>query len=88
MKVSEVSIYGNKYRIRSELDEGFLKEAAKLVENGMRDIEKNYKILTTSKIAIMAAFNLAAEYLKLRNEITFLEVKLGEIEKKINLAEG
>ncbi|KAA0257009.1 cell division protein ZapA [Deferribacter autotrophicus] len=88
MKVSEVSIYGNKYRIRSELDEGFLKEAAKLVEDGMRDIEKNYKILTTSKIAIMAAFNLAAEYLKLKKEVVFLETKLDEIEKKISFAEG
>ncbi|MGA1861369.1 cell division protein ZapA [Deferribacter thermophilus] len=88
MKVLEVSIYGNKYRIRSDFDEFFLEEAAKMVENRMKEIEETYRILTTSKVAIMAAFDIATEYLKVKRDLDFLENRLSEIEKKLEIVEG
>ena len=84
MKVLEVSIYGNKYRVKSGLDELFLKEAARLVEENMRNIERDYRILTTSKIAVMTAFNLAADYLKLKEDLNYLKQKLDSIEKRLD----
>lgn len=88
MKVLEVSIYGNKYRVRSDFDEFFLEEAAKMVENRMKEIEETYRILTTSKVAIMAAFDIATEYLKAKRELNFLENKIDELEKKLDIVEG
>jgi len=88
LKVLEVSIYGNKYRIRSDFDEFFLEEAAKMVENRMKEIEETYRILTTSKVAIMAAFDIATEYLKVKRDLDFLENRLSEIEKKLEIVEG
>lgn len=84
MQVSDVYIYGNKYRVKSDMDVAFVESVAGYVDNRMKEIQKNLNDLTTSKVAIMAAFDIAAELMLLRNET---EKGLAEIDKLDNKIE-
>lgn len=84
MQVSDVYIYGNKYRVKSDMDGAFIESVAGYVNKRMKEIQKNLNDLTTSKVAIMAAFDIAAELLVLRNET---EKGLAEIDKLDNKIE-
>lgn len=86
MQVSNVYIYGDKYTLKTDLDQSFIDEVAMYVDNKMKEMEKNVNTLTTSKIAIMAAFDIAAKYFLLYNErkevikqIEFLEEKVEKV---------
>lgn len=86
MQVSNVYIYGDKYTLKTDLDQSFIDEVAMYVDNKMKEMEKNVNTLTTSKIAIMAAFDIAAQYFLLCNEekevikqIEFLEEKVEKV---------
>lgn len=86
MQVSNVYIYGDKYTLKTDLDQSFIDEVAMYVDNKMKEMEKSVNTLTTSKIAIMAAFDIAAQYFLLCNEekevikqIEFLEEKVEKV---------
>lgn len=86
LQVSNVYIYGDKYTLKTDLDQSFIDEVAMYVDNKMKEMEKNVNTLTTSKIAIMAAFDIAAKYFLLYNEgkevikqIEFLEEKIEKV---------
>ncbi|TYB32859.1 MAG: cell division protein ZapA [Flexistipes sinusarabici] len=84
MNVSEVYIYGDKYKIKTEGDEEYIKDIASFVELRMKEIEKNLHVLTTSKIAVMAAFNIAAEYFMLKEEISESKKAIEKLERKLD----
>jgi cell division protein ZapA len=86
LQVSNVYIYGDKYTLKTDLDQSFIDEVAMYVDNKMKEMEKSVNTLTTSKIAIMAAFDIAAQYFLLCNEekevikqIEFLEEKVEKV---------
>lgn len=66
------------------MDGAFIESVAGYVNKRMKEIQKNLNDLTTSKVAIMAAFDIAAELLVLRNET---EKGLAEIDKLDNKIE-
>lgn len=83
MAASEVYVYGNKYKVMSE-DSELLKNAAHYVEETMKQYEKSGHILTTSKLAIMAAIKIAVEYYEVKKEYNTCEQKLQELINKLN----
>lgn len=78
MQVSDVYIYGNRYRVKSDMDGAFLESVAGYVNERMREIQRQLNDLTTSKVAVMAAFDIAAELLVLKKEA---ERSIAEIER-------
>ncbi|MCA1927332.1 MAG: cell division protein ZapA [Calditerrivibrio sp.] len=76
-------VYGNKYKVMSE-DSELLREAALYVEETMKQYEKSGNVLTTSKLAIMAAIKIAVEYYEIKKEYNTCEQKLQEIVNKLS----
>ncbi len=84
MGVSEVYIYGDKYKIKTEGDDEYIKSIGSYVEARMKEIENSLHVLTTSKVAVMAAFNIAAEYFMLKEEIQQSKEAIERLERKLD----
>jgi cell division protein ZapA len=82
--VSEVYIYGDKYKIKTEGDDEYIKSIGSYVEARMKEIENSLHVLTTSKVAVMAAFNIAAEYFMLKKEIQQSKEAIERLERKLD----
>ena len=88
MDVKEVYIFGDKYRLKTDEDELIVSEIANYLNNKMKEIERHSNVLTTSKIAVLAAFNIAAECVKLRNELDISNKIVNELNRKIEVIQG
>ena len=60
----EVEIFGQRYRLRGEGAEGYIKEVASFVDRKMREMAERTPSVSTLHIAILAALNIADECLK------------------------
>lgn len=66
MQSVTVEIYGEQYTIRTDDDPSYVRDVAEIVDRKMREIADSGKVVTTSKIAILAALNIADELMKTR----------------------
>lgn len=57
----EVEIYGQRYTIKGEADEQYVQKLAAFVDGHMRQVGKGMKTATLSKLAVLAAINIADE---------------------------
>ena len=62
--VTSVSIYGRTYQLRGNEDGDYLAELAALVDEKMREVADATGTADTLKVAILAALNIADEYLQ------------------------
>lgn len=69
MDTVTVTIYGESYTVKAGEDPAYIEEVARFVDGKMRDIAAGGKIVTTSKIAILAALNIADELLNDRRAL-------------------
>ena len=60
-KKIEVEIYGQRYTIRGDADEAYMKRLAAFVDENMKSVGKGMKTATLSKLAVLAAINIAHE---------------------------
>ena len=82
MDTVTVTIYGESYTVKAGEDPAYIEEVARFVDGKMRDIAAGGKIVTTSKIAILAALNIADELLNDRRTLKSREeAAAGKIEK-------
>lgn len=61
-------IFNDEYQIRTEMPEEELLVLADIVNNKMLKIAKNQSALTPSKVAVLAALELASELNDLKND--------------------
>ncbi len=80
-----VNIFGSEYTLMSDNNENFVKEIAKYVDEKMREIDKNQAINSSTRVAVLAALNIAEELFQERLYRTKLSDQLNEEAKKINL---
>ena len=66
MQNVSVNIFGEEYNIKTEEDPAHVEEVARTVDERMREIADSGKIVSTSKIAILASLNIADDLLKCR----------------------
>lgn len=57
----DVEICGQRYAIRGEAEEEYVKRLAAFVDGQMRTLAAGMKTATTSKLAVLAAINIAHE---------------------------
>jgi len=79
-----VEIFGESYSIKGEGETARMIEVAGLVDGRMRQIAKSNPRLSTAKVAVLVALNLADEYLKLKDDYQELAelLELVDEEKK------
>lgn len=63
-----VNIYGKTYTVRGNAPAEWIAKVANYVDQKMRDIAGRHVYLDTTKIAVLAALNLADEYFRLKKE--------------------
>lgn len=61
MKVCEVSIYGQTYSLRAEMDEVEMRRIAALVDERMRDVASAAPSASPLQVAVLAALDLVGE---------------------------
>lgn len=69
MKVStKVEIFGRSYLIKGDAEANYTLELANYVDKKMREIAEKSSNIAPSKMAILAALNIADELFKLKEE--------------------
>jgi cell division protein ZapA len=63
-----VEIYGQTYNVRGEGDPDYLAELARFVDSRMREVAASVATVDATKIAILAALNIADEFSRYRKE--------------------
>ncbi len=58
IKIIDVEICGQRYAIRGEADDDYVKRLASYVDEQMRGLSKSMKTATMSKLAVLAAINI------------------------------
>lgn len=59
MKSIEVEIYGQRYVLKGDADEGYIRQLAQFVDEQMHSLARGMKTSTPTKIAVLAAINIA-----------------------------
>ena len=85
----KVRVFGQEYVIKSQEEEEYVLAVAKLVDEKMREVAGSTSSASTVSVAVLAALNLAAEYLKAREKSQGLEEQLKKRSQElISLIEG
>ena len=64
----EVSILNQKFVIKSEAEERYVNRVSDYVSEKMHDITTNSKSISSLRVAILAALNIADDYFKLKEK--------------------
>ena len=62
-----VEIFGERYTIRGDAEEGHISEVAKLVDGRIRELSESCGPIGKSRLAILTAINLADELLQIKS---------------------
>ena len=58
-KTIDVEIYGQRYTIRGDADDAYIRRLAHFVDDHMKRLAEGMKTATPSKLAVLTAINLA-----------------------------
>jgi cell division protein ZapA len=58
-KTTDVEIYGQRYAIRGDADDAYIRKLAGFVDGQMRQLAEGLNTTTPSKLAVLTALNLA-----------------------------
>ncbi len=75
-------IFGEDFTIKGDLSQEEIKKIASIVDEKMNDVFDKYPTLNSQKIAILAALNIAEEYVRLENEHKELISLMDQRDKK------
>ena len=67
-KTVRVTIFGEEYPLRGEADTEYMVKVAEYVDRSMRSIAEKTGHLSTAKIAVLAAINIADELFRERSD--------------------
>ena len=79
-----VNIFGSEYTLRADNDSKIVEKIAQYVDEKMRDIDKTQTLKSTTRVAILAALNIAEELFQERIYRKKLVDQLNEESKKLN----
>ena len=82
MGSTEVYILGQKYTIKGDAPEEYIREIASYVDKKLKEVHNSIPNITPVKASILAALDIADELFKLRSEQEEQEVLTKTIEEK------
>lgn len=68
-KQIKVDIFGKTYTLKGDSESGYVEKIAGYVDQKMRALSDNSELVDSSKIAILAALNIADELFKMKDEL-------------------
>jgi cell division protein ZapA len=87
---TDVEIFGSTYHVRGEQDREYLRELASLVDRKMREIASRVQAADPTRVAILAALNLADElsqsHQRQEGERTKIQEKAAELAGELQSA--
>jgi cell division protein ZapA len=82
--VLSVRIYGAEYAIRGQTNPDEIKAVADYLDQKMREVDKNIRVDSSLKVAILASLNITYELFRERKEKEALKTLLDEKVKQLN----
>ena len=79
-----VNIFGSEYTLRADNDNDLVEKIAQYVDEKMREIDRNQTLKSTTRVAILAALNIAEELFQERIYRNKLLDQLDKESKKLN----
>lgn len=79
-----VNIFGSEYTLRADSDENYVREVAQYLDDKMREIDRSQTLKSTTRVAILAALNVADELFQERLYRKKILDQLNEESKKLN----
>lgn len=88
-KILEIEIFGQRYKIRvkGEEDEKYIGHLTSHVDQKMNEVAEKSKSADTTKIAVLAALNIADELFLARKKLDQLNEVIGHMETEIESVE-
>ncbi len=88
-KILEIEIFGQRYKIRvkGEEDEKYIGHLTSYVDQKMHEVAVKSKSAETTKIAVLAALNIADELFLSQKKLDQLNEVLGHMETEIDSVE-
>jgi cell division protein ZapA len=88
-KILEIEIFGQRYKIRvkGEEDEKYIGHLTSYVDQKMHEVAVKSKSADTTKIAVLAALNIADELFLSQKKLDQLNEVLGHMETEIDSVE-
>ncbi|HHM02092.1 MAG TPA: cell division protein ZapA [Caldithrix abyssi] len=80
----KVNIFGSEYSLIGDEDESSVRQIAAIVDEKMREIDHSTHITSITKIAILAALNIAEELIQERQYRDRLLEQINEEARKMN----
>jgi cell division protein ZapA len=80
-----VTIYGDEYSIKGDVDIETTKKVAEHVNSTMQEIQTNVTSRDKMKIAVLSAMNIAGELLNYRSKCEEYLKKINALEEKVGL---
>lgn len=80
----KVDIFGNDYILKADTDDIRIQKVAEFVDKKMREVSLSTNSKNTTNIAILAALNIADEYLRIKDERDKAETKTRELAQLID----
>ncbi len=89
-RIIEIEVYGQKYKIKvkGEEDEKYISHLTSYLDQKMREVAIKSKSADTVKIAVLAAMNIADEYLVCQKRLDQLNEVLRHMENEIESIEN
>jgi cell division protein ZapA len=64
-----VTIFGKDYSLVSEVDPDYIRKAATYLDSKMREVSENYPNIPETRVAVLAALNIADELFRSRESL-------------------
>jgi cell division protein ZapA len=64
-----VTIFGKEYSLVAEVDPDYIRKTASYLDSKMREVSKNYPNIQESRVAVLAALNIADELFRCRESV-------------------
>jgi len=83
-KSIQIEIYGQRYTLKGQAPEAYVKELASYLDRKMQEVATASNVNTLTKIAILAALNIADELFQQRRALQHKDVVLKKAERRVS----
>ena len=80
----DVEIMGEKFTVRSDAEESYVRKVAGYVDGKMQEVMKTTRPVGKSSVAMLAALNIADEYQKLKDSHDAILQRLNHLSKRLS----
>lgn len=80
----DVEIMGEKFTVRSDAEESYVRRVAGYVDGKMQEVMKTTRPVGKSSVAMLAALNIADEYQRLKDSHEAMIQRLNHLSKRLS----